>query len=108
MKIKKLGNVDISGTIKDKNWSVSKPHVKRYDMPNVKKFEIDKKYQFLDEIFLRVLKKNPEKMPDVFFRMFKTSPKTVIKFLSNKSNFLEDLSIIFKMPKLIFIKALFD
>ena len=75
---------------------------------NAKKFEIDKKYQFLDEIFLRVLKKNPEKMPDVFFRMFKTSPKTVIKFLSNKSNFLEDLSIIFKMPKLIFIKALFD
>ena len=78
------------------------------NISNAKKFEIDKKYQFLDEIFLRVLKKNPEKMPDVFFRMFKTSPKTVIKFLSNKSNFLEDLSIIFKMPKLIFIKALFD
>ncbi len=75
---------------------------------NAKKFEIDRKYQFLDEIFLRVLEKNPEKMSDVFFRMFKTSPKTVIKFLSNKSNFLEDLSVIFKMPKLIFIKALFD
>ena len=78
------------------------------NISNAKKFEIDKKYQFLDEIFLRVLKKNPEKMSDIFFRMFKTSPKTVIKFLSNKSNFLEDLSIIFKMPKLIFIKALFD
>ncbi len=75
---------------------------------NIKKFEIDKKYQFLDEIFLRVLEKNPEKMSDVFFRMFKTSPNTVIKFLSNKSNFLEDLSIIFKMPKFVFIKALFD
>ncbi len=78
------------------------------NISNVKKFEIDKKYQFLDEIFLRVLKRNPEKMSDIFFRMFKTSPKTVIKFLSNKSNFLEDLSIIFKMPKLVFIKALFD
>ena len=78
------------------------------NISNAKKFEIDKKYQFLDEIFLRVLKKNPEKMSDIFFRMFKTSPKTVIKFLSNKSNFLEDLRIIFKMPKLIFIKALFD
>ena len=78
------------------------------NISNAKKFEIDKKYQFLDEIFLRVLKKNPEKMSDIFFRMFKTSPKTVIKFLSNKSNFLEDLSIIFKMPKLIFIRALFD
>ena len=78
------------------------------NISNAKKFEINKKYQFLDEIFLRVLEKNPEKMSDIFFRMFKTSPKTVIKFLSNKSNFLEDLSIIFKMPKLIFIKALFD
>ena len=78
------------------------------NISNAKKFEIDRKYQFLDEIFLRVLEKNPEKMSDIFFRMFKTSPKTVIKFLSNKSNFLEDLRIIFKMPKLIFIKALFD
>ena len=50
---------------------------------------------------------SPEKMPDVFFKMFKASPKTVIKFLSNKSNFFEDLSIILKMPKLTFIKALF-
>ena len=73
----------------------------------VKKFEISKKYQFLDDIFLRVLEKNPEMMPDIFFKMFKSSPKTVIKFLSNKSNFLEDLSIILKMPKWTFVKALF-
>ena len=72
-----------------------------------KKFEIDKKYQILDNIFLRVLEKHPEKMPDIFFKMFEASPKTVIKFLSNKSNFYEDLSIIFKMPKITFIKALF-
>ena len=72
-----------------------------------KKFEINKKYQFLDDIFLRVLNENPEMMPDIFFKMFKSSPKTVIKFLSNKSNFFEDLSIVFKMPKITFIKALF-
>ena len=72
-----------------------------------KKFEIGKKYQFLDDVFLRVLAKHPEMMPDIFFKMFKSSPKTVIKFLSNKSNFLEDLSIILKMPKWTFIKALF-
>jgi len=46
-------------------------------------------------------------MPDIFFKMFKASPNTVIKFLSNKSNFFEDLLIIFKMPKWTFIKALF-
>ena len=74
---------------------------------NTKKYEINKKYQFLDEIFLRVLAKHPEKMSDIFFKMFEASPKTVIKFLSNKSNFFEDLSIIFKMPKWTFIRALF-
>ena len=73
-----------------------------------KKFEISKKYQFLDDIFLRVLDENPKMMPDIFFKMFKSSPKTVIKFLSNKSNILEDLSIILKMPKWTFIKALFN
>jgi lycopene beta-cyclase len=73
---------------------------------NTKIFEIAKKYQFLDMVFLKVLEKHPEKMPEIFFKMFKGSPKTVIKFLSNKSNFLEDLSIILKMPKWVFIKAL--
>ena len=77
------------------------------NIKNAKIFRIDKKYQFLDKIFLRVLEKYPKKMPDIFFKMFMGSPKTVIKFLSNKSNFLEDLSIILKMPKWIFIRALF-
>ena len=72
-----------------------------------KKFEINKKYQFLDDIFLRVLNKHPEKMADIFFNMFKASPKTVIKFLSNKSSFWEDFNVILKMPKFTFIKALF-
>jgi lycopene beta-cyclase len=77
------------------------------NISNTNIFEINRKYQFLDDVFLRVLNKHPEKMPDIFFNMFKTSPKTVIKFLSNKSNLLEDLSIILKMPKLTFMKALF-
>ena len=78
------------------------------NISNSKKFVINKKYQFLDEIFLRVLDKHPEKMSNIFFNMFKTSPKTVIKFLSNKSNLIEDIIIISKMPKLIFFKALFN
>ena len=78
------------------------------NISKLKNYGIGKKYQFLDKIFLRVLRKYPEKMPDIFFKMFKTSPNTVIKFLSNKSSFMEDLTIIFKMPKWIFIKALFS
>ena len=74
----------------------------------VKIFNLGKKYQFLDKVFLKVLEKHPEKMPKVFSNMFKTSSNTIIKFLSNKSNIFEDIIIISKMPKLIFIRALFD
>jgi lycopene beta-cyclase len=76
------------------------------NITNAKIFEINKKYQFLDNIFLKVLEKHPEKMSSIFFKMFNGSPNTVIKFLSNKSNILEDLSIILKMPKWTFVKAL--
>jgi len=75
---------------------------------DAKIFKLGKKYQFLDKVFLRVLEKYPEKMPKIFFNMFKTSSNTIIKFLSNKSNIIEDISIIGKMPKLIFLKALFN
>ena len=74
---------------------------------SAKIFNFGKKYKFLDKIFLKVLKTYPKKMPDIFFKMFSGSASPVIKFLSNKSNILEDLSIILKMPKWIFIKALF-
>ena len=73
----------------------------------IKKYNLGQKYKFLDNIFLKVLKNNPEKMPNIFYKMFKCSPNIVIKFLSNKSNILEDINVISKMPKLIFIKALF-
>ena len=74
----------------------------------IKMFSLGKKYQFLDKIFLRVLEKHPEKMPKIFSDMFKTSSNTIIKFLSNKSSIFEDINIISKLPKLIFIKALFN
>ncbi len=77
------------------------------NLTKIEKFNIGKKYEFLDKIFLKVLKNNPKKMPNIFYKMFECSPATVIKFLSNKSNLIEDINIIRKMPKLTFIKALF-
>ena len=77
------------------------------NIEKIKTFSLGKKYQFLDKVFLRVLEKYPEKMPKIFSNMFKSSSNTIIKFLSNKSNIFEDINIICKMPKLIFIKALF-
>ena len=72
-----------------------------------KNYTIGKKYEFLDNIFLRVLEKYPERMPNIFLKMFKNKASTVIKFLSNKSNIFEDILIVLKMPKWIFIKTLF-
>jgi lycopene beta-cyclase len=87
----------------------SKFIVKNID--NIKKlreYNLGKKYHFLDKIFLRVLKNHPEKMPKIFFEIFRASSNSVIKFLSNKSNIFEDITIIIRMPKLIFMKALFN
>ncbi len=87
----------------------SKYIVKNIDkIEKIKKYNLGKKYQFLDKLFLKVLVRHPEKMPKIFFDMFKTSSNTVIKFLSNKSNVFEDINIISKMPKLVFIRALFN
>jgi len=72
----------------------------------IKMYQIGKKYQFLDKVFLRVLKNHPDKMPKIFFEMFKASSNSVIKFLSNKSNIFEDINIVSRMPKLIFMRAL--
>ena len=76
---------------------------------HAKIYNIGKKYRFLDSIFLRVLKKHPEEMSNIFFKMFMCPTNIVIKFLSNKSNMFEDFLIILKMPnKWIFIKSLFN
>ena len=86
----------------------SKYLVKNIDnILNSKTYTIGRKYKFFDDIFLKVLEKYPERMPSIFFKMFSCSVNTVIKFLSNKSNSYEDLLVILKMPKWIFIKALF-
>ena len=86
----------------------SKYIVKNIDrIEKLREYNLGKKYHFLDKIFLRVLKKHPDKMPKIFFEMFKTSSNSIIKFLSNKSNIFEDVKIISRMPKLIFMKALF-
>jgi lycopene beta-cyclase len=77
------------------------------NIQNTSLFTLGKKYQFLDNIFLKVLKNNPKDMGQIFFKMFGCPSETVINFLSNKSNLLEDLSIISKMPKLKFLRQLF-
>ncbi len=77
------------------------------NISSLRTFKIHKKYQFLDKVFLNVLQKHPDKMPKIFSDMFKVPTNTIIKFLSNKSNFYDDIKVISKMPKNIFIRSLF-
>ena len=77
------------------------------NIQNTQIFTLKKKYQFLDNIFLKVLREYPKDMGQIFFSMFNCKPETIINFLSNKSSIYEDLSIITKMPKLKFLKQLF-
>ena len=77
------------------------------NISNKERFKLNNKYIFLDKIFLKVVKNNPEQMPSIFFNLFKVKADAFIKFMSNKSNLADDLSIILKMPKFTFLKALF-
>ena len=78
------------------------------NMEKIQDYKLGKKYEILDKLFLKVLKNNPRKMPEIFYNMFKGSTDSVIKFLSNKSNIFEDINIILKMPKWLFIKELIN
>lgn len=70
---------------------------------------IQSKYNFLDKIFIKVLLEEKSNMHKIFFRLFKkNSTKDIISFLSNDSNFIQDIKIILSMPKLIFIKKLLN
>ena len=86
----------------------SKYIVKNIDnnINKIKNFKIKDKYQFLDKIFLNVLKKYPDRMPNIFYNMFEVTPETAVKFLSNQSNIFNDIKIILKMPKWIFFKEM--
>ena len=76
------------------------------NIENVDLFNIGTKYDFLDKIFLKVLKNNSSEMGKIFFKIFDSSPETAINFLSNKSNFSQDLEIILKMPKWKFLRGI--
>lgn len=71
--------------------------------------QIQSKYNFLDKIFIKVLLEEKSNMHKIFFRLFKkNNTKDIISFLSNNSNFIQDIKIILSMPKLIFIKKLLN
>ena len=66
------------------------------------------KFWFYDLLLLDILDRNNELGSDIFSDMFqKGNPVLIFKFLDEETNFIEDVKVILKCPKIPFIKALF-
>ena len=59
-----------------------------------------KRNTFLDRVFLSYIARHPDKAPGIFFRLFKkTTPQTLLRFLSDTGTLADDLRIMTAMPK---------
>ena len=73
-----------------------------------RKFHKKDKFWFYDLLFLDVLFRRNDLGFKVFSSLFeKGNPTLILKFLDEETSFLEDLQVIRKCPKVLFIKALF-
>ena len=71
------------------------------------KFHKKDKFWFYDLLLLDILSSKNELGSKIFSSMFKTGNSTVIfKFLDEETSIWEDLQVIWKCPKMIFVKAL--
>ena len=118
VKYKKLINIGTAGNLTRKSTgytflniqkSVKQIVINISKKQNIKESSVSLKYNYLDNIFIKVLLEKKGSMHEVFFDLFKKNKtKDIVKFLSNTSNWFEDLRIILSMPKLIFIKKLLN
>ena len=64
---------------------------------------------WLDKIFLSVLRSNPHEAPEIFRIFFTKVPiSSVIRFLSDQSRLIDYLVIILKLPKLVMLRGLIN
>ncbi len=72
-----------------------------------RKFHKKNKFWFYDLLFIEVLHKDNHEGSNVFSALFrKGNPILIFKFLDEETTFYEDLQVILKCPKRLFIKAL--
>jgi lycopene beta-cyclase len=75
---------------------------------DLRKFHKTDKFWFYDLLLLDILDKKNHLGSTIFSSMFEKGNSTVIfKFLDEETSFLEDLQVIWKCPKGLFINALF-
>ena len=74
-----------------------------------RKFDKEDKFWFYDLLFLDVLNRRNDMGSTVFSGLFKKgNPTLIFKFLDEETSFWEDLQVIWKCPKGLFIRALFN
>lgn len=74
-----------------------------------RKFHKMNKFWFYDLLLLDILSTKNELGSKIFSSMFKNGNSTVIfKFLDEETSFLEDLQVIWRCPKQLFIRAFFN
>jgi lycopene cyclase-like protein len=72
------------------------------------KFHKRNKFWFYDLLLLDILNRKNELGSTIFSSMFKKeNPTLIFKFLDEETTLLEDIQVILKCPKMLFIKALF-
>lgn len=80
--------------------------IKAGENPVFHKQFYDNKFRWFDNILLNVLLNKRARLADVFGDMFDKLPAPILlKFLSNKTSFWEELKVISKPSKLPFLKA---
>lgn len=63
--------------------------------------------QKMDALFLNVLKNNPNLGPELFFSLFSgVNPRRLIRFLTDKGEFLDLWAVIRVLPKVLFLSEL--
>ena len=61
----------------------------------------------MDKIFIKALEKNPKIFPDLFYKMnSKLSGDEMALFMNGNQSFKTWLKIIFSLPKLLFLHAI--
>ncbi|GEL10541.1 lycopene beta-cyclase [Flavobacterium glycines] len=72
-----------------------------------RKFHRKNKFWFYDLLLLDILDRQNELGSRIFSSMFKKgNPALIFKFLDEETSLIEDIKVILKCPKLLFIKAL--
>jgi lycopene beta-cyclase len=76
---------------------------------DIRKFHKKDKFWFYDLLFLDVLNRRNDLGWTVFSALFqKGNPTLIFKFLDEETSFWEDVQVIWKCPKTLFVRALFE